>query len=61
MVLPVTGRDVTDVANVQAHVGGELAARAALNITDDQLRELKQIQAQLRMPMPVMSTSTPWA
>jgi DNA-binding GntR family transcriptional regulator len=47
VVLPVTGRDVTDVANVQAHVGGELAARAALNITDDQLYELKEIQAQL--------------
>ena len=47
VVLPVTGRDVADVANVQAHVGGELAARAAINITDDQLRELKQIQAQL--------------
>lgn len=47
VVLPVTGRDVTDVANVQAHVGGELAARAATNITDDQLHELKQIQAQL--------------
>lgn len=47
VVLPVTGRDVTDVANVQAHVGGELAARAALNITDDQLRELNEIQAQL--------------
>ncbi|MCV7101562.1 GntR family transcriptional regulator [Mycobacterium palustre] len=47
MVLPVTGRDVTDVANVQGYVGGELAARAALNITDDQLRELKEIQAQL--------------
>jgi DNA-binding GntR family transcriptional regulator len=47
VVLPVTGRDVTDVANVQAHVGGELAARAAINITDDQLRELKQIQAEL--------------
>lgn len=47
MVLPVTGRDVTDVANVQAHVGGELAARAAVNITEDQLRELKQIQAEL--------------
>src|ERR1700761_7066610 len=45
VVLPVTGRDVTDVANVQAHVGGELAARAALNITDDQLRELQTIQA----------------
>jgi DNA-binding GntR family transcriptional regulator len=47
VVLPVTGRDVADVANVQAHVGGELAARAAINITDDQLRELSEIQAQL--------------
>ncbi len=47
VVLPVTGRDLTDVANVQAHVGGELAARAAINIDDEQLRELKQIQAQL--------------
>ena len=47
VVLPVTGRDVTDVANVQAHVGGELAARAAVNITDDQLRHLKEIQARL--------------
>jgi len=47
MVLPVTGRDLTDVANVQAHVGGELAARAAISIDDDQLRELKEIQAQL--------------
>src|ERR1700739_1394921 len=40
VVLPVTGRDVADVANVQAHVGGELAARAAINVTDAQLREL---------------------
>jgi DNA-binding GntR family transcriptional regulator len=47
VVLPVTGRDLTDVANVQAHVGGELAARAAINIGDDQLRELKEIQAEL--------------
>lgn len=47
LVLPVTGRDVTDVANVQAHIGGELAARAALNITEDQLRELKELQDQL--------------
>jgi DNA-binding GntR family transcriptional regulator len=47
VVLPVTGRDVADVANVLAHVGGELAARAAASITDDQLRELKQIQAEL--------------
>jgi DNA-binding GntR family transcriptional regulator len=47
VVLPVTGRDLTDVANVQAHVGGELAARAAVNIKDHELRELKEIQAQL--------------
>lgn len=47
VVLPVTRRDVADVAHVQGYVGGELAARAAVNITDDQLRELKQIQAEL--------------
>ena len=32
VVLPVTDRDLADVANLQAHVGGELAARAAVNI-----------------------------
>jgi DNA-binding GntR family transcriptional regulator len=47
VVLPVTGRDLADVANLQAHVGGELAARAADNIDDDQLRVLKDIQAEL--------------
>lgn len=47
VVLPVTERDLADVANLQAHVGGELAARAAVNIDDDQLRELKAIQAEL--------------
>ena len=47
VVLPVTGRDLADVANVQAHVGGELAARAVISIGDDQLRELREIQTQL--------------
>ena len=47
VVLPVTGRDITDVSDVQGHIGGELAARAATNITDDQVRELESIQAQL--------------
>src|SRR3954454_21699688 len=47
VVLPVTGRDLQDVANVQAHIGGELAARAAANITDSQLRELEKIQTEL--------------
>lgn len=47
VVLPVTQRDITDVFDVQAHIGGELAARAAANITDDRLRELEAIQDQL--------------
>jgi DNA-binding GntR family transcriptional regulator len=47
VVLPVTGRDLADVANVQAHVGGELAARAAINIGEGKLRELKAIQVLL--------------
>lgn len=47
VVLPVTGRDLTDVSNVQAHIGGELAARAAAAITDDGLRELEKIQSEL--------------
>jgi DNA-binding GntR family transcriptional regulator len=47
VVLPVTARDLADVSNVQAHIGGELAARAAANITDEQLLELQKIQADL--------------
>ncbi|MCI4674597.1 GntR family transcriptional regulator [Candidatus Mycolicibacterium alkanivorans] len=47
VVLPFTDRDITDVSNLQAHVGGELAARAALNITDEQLHELADIHHQL--------------
>jgi DNA-binding GntR family transcriptional regulator len=47
VVLPVTGRDLTDVSDVQAYIGGELAARAAANISDEQLRELQQIQSDL--------------
>lgn len=47
MVVPVTRRDLADVADVQAFVGGELAARAAASITDEQLAELESIQSQL--------------
>jgi DNA-binding GntR family transcriptional regulator len=47
VVLPVTERDLTDVANMQAYVGGELAARAAANVSDEQLRELEKIQTEL--------------
>ena len=47
MVLEVTARDMADVAIVQAFVGGELAARAAENITDEQLASLRVIQDEL--------------
>ncbi|BBZ77742.1 GntR family transcriptional regulator [Mycolicibacterium anyangense] len=47
VVLPFTDRDITDVADLQAHVGGLLAARAAANITDEQLEELAAIHAAL--------------
>ncbi|TQR85130.1 GntR family transcriptional regulator [Mycobacterium hodleri] len=47
MVLELTARDVADVANVQAFIGGELAARAAGNISGEQLAELRSIQDEL--------------
>lgn len=47
VVLPVTRRDIDDVAGVQAHIGGELASRAAVHITDGQVEELARIQRQL--------------
>ncbi|HEU0191724.1 MAG TPA: GntR family transcriptional regulator [Mycobacterium sp.] len=47
LVLPVTERDLVDVADIQAHIGGELAARAAARISDEQIGELDQIQTQL--------------
>ena len=47
LVLPVTRRDIDDVAAVQGHIGGELASRAAIHITEEQLRELELIQKQL--------------
>ncbi|HET9875333.1 MAG TPA: GntR family transcriptional regulator, partial [Mycobacterium sp.] len=47
VVLPVTGGDIIDVSDVQAHIGGELAARAAAHISGEQLRELEAMQDQL--------------
>ena len=47
VVLPVTRRDIADVSDVQAHIGGVLASRAAERIGEHQLRELRAIQTQL--------------
>lgn len=44
MVLEVTARDMADVAMVQAFIGGELAARAATNMTAEQVSALTEIQ-----------------
>ncbi|MGA5545738.1 GntR family transcriptional regulator [Mycobacterium sp. NPDC051198] len=49
LVLPVTRRDIDDVAGVQAHIGGQLASRAAGQITDGQLGELDRIQRELEV------------
>lgn len=43
----VTERDITDVSEVQAFIGGELAARAATAITEVALSELAAVQADL--------------
>ena len=47
VVLPITERDIADVSDVQAHIGGVLASRAAELITDEQLAELDRIQDEL--------------
>lgn len=47
VVRAVTRRDIADVAEVQAHIGGELACRAADHISDEELRELERVQGQL--------------
>ncbi|ADU00321.1 MULTISPECIES: GntR family transcriptional regulator [Mycolicibacterium] len=47
VVSPITERDIADVSDVQAHIGGVLASRAAELITDEQLAELERIQDEL--------------
>lgn len=47
VVLPITERDIADVSDVQAHIGGVLASRAAELINDEQLAELERIQDEL--------------
>ncbi|KWX56565.1 GntR family transcriptional regulator [Mycobacterium sp. NAZ190054] len=47
VVLPVTRRDIDDVAGIQAYIGGQLASRAAGQITDAQLAELERVERQL--------------
>lgn len=46
-VLPLTERDVADLFDVQAHLAGELAARAAAALREEDLDRLEDLQARL--------------
>ncbi len=46
-VAPITARDVSDLFHVQAHIAGELAARAAHALGADEVARLEGIQAEL--------------
>lgn len=46
-VAPLTGKDIRDIFRVQALIGGELAARATVNATADNLAELEALHHEL--------------
>lgn len=46
-VVPVTAQDIHDLFDVQAYAAGELAARAAANLTDADIETLDQFQRDL--------------
>lgn len=46
-VVPVTRTDVLDLYDAQAYLSGELAARAATRLDDDELRLLHELQEKL--------------
>jgi len=46
-VLPLTERDVADLFDVQAHLAGELAARAATALPEEELDRLEGVQSRL--------------
>lgn len=47
-VVHLSAQDIRDLFSVQAYIAGELAARAAMNLTEEQLTELSDIQKRLR-------------
>lgn len=46
-VVPMTRQDVLDLYDMQAYLAGQLAARAATRLTDDDLRVLFDLQKRL--------------
>jgi DNA-binding GntR family transcriptional regulator len=47
LVAPLTGKDIRDLFQVQALIGGELAARAAANASEAQIDELDALHHEL--------------
>jgi DNA-binding GntR family transcriptional regulator len=47
-LVPMTAQDVEDLYEVQAYIAGELAARAAVSLSDEQIERLERIQAELQ-------------
>jgi DNA-binding GntR family transcriptional regulator len=47
VVAPLTGQDIRDLFQVQALIGGELAARAAANATEQEVAELEALHHEL--------------
>lgn len=48
VVAPLSRQDIIDVFALQGHIAGELAARVALDLTPDQLDDLRQQHERLR-------------
>jgi DNA-binding GntR family transcriptional regulator len=49
VVAPMSRQDIEDVFALQANLAGELAARASRRTNDEQLTELHEVQARLRV------------
>lgn len=47
-VVPITMQDVRDIFQVQGYMAGELAARAASLLSDEEIARLESVQAELR-------------
>ena len=48
-VLPLTAQDVSDLFEVQAHIAGELAARAVDSLSDTEIERLQGVQDELEV------------
>lgn len=47
VVAPLSKRDLEDVFDLQAYVAGKLAGRAATNLSADQIKQLRDLQAKM--------------